>query len=113
MVKKFSTYLESIRWYDKGRLTDPEEDNIPDYDDFITNDEFRDWLIDHNAYEKYIYNVKKYNKKFVDEFKFYDNDDDNRRQLLNYCFTWSDTPENSFWSDLNDKWKNYLIKKGR
>lgn len=97
-----------IRWYSGGKLSDIEEtEDVSEYDDFITDDKFREFLIDNDAYDKYISNVKKFKPSFISEFN---NIDKNyRSEIINYCFTWSGTPEGErYWNELNRKWGKYL-----
>ena len=106
MIKDFKTYEASVRWYKGGKLGEPiKVDAMKEYKDFITDDVFRQFLIDNGAYDKYIKNVLEKRPTYADEFSTAD-----RREYLNHCFTWSSTPEHdSYWSPLNDRWKNKIF----
>jgi hypothetical protein len=94
----------TIRWYNKGKLGEREISKVPEYDDFIIDNVFRDFLINHGCYDSYIKNVEKFNPNYK---IFFINDD--RKQYLNHCFTWSNTgKEKYFWEDLHCEWKEYL-----
>lgn len=96
----------AVRWYKSGKFSAPvPSEDVPDFVDFITNDKFRQFLIDNGAYTKYINNVKQLCGRlpnFIEKFS-----ENNQRELINHAFTWDRTPEDqNYWSDLNDKWKN-------
>jgi len=95
----------AVRWYKGGKLSAPiPSEDVPEYVDFITNDKFRQFLIDNNDYTNYIENVKRYCGRlpqFIERFS-----DNDQRELINHAFTWDRTPEDyNYWSDLNQKWK--------
>lgn len=112
---------EGIRWYEKGKLLQGEEnENI--YDDFITNDNFRKFLIENEIYEKYIYNCENFyidiesrfpqifiarenvEKDFMKNFSSIEPDG-----YIYWAFTWSNTVEgHSFWFNIDQKWKLIL-----
>lgn len=99
MIKTFKIF-EAIKWYSKGKWEEDEEIPI-EYNDQITDDGFRQFLIDNDAYESYLANWKK-------DFVF---SKCPRHEYINYAFNWSNTPErNGFWADLYDKWNREMSK---
>ena len=87
---------EAIKWYKgdkKFEIDDSKE--IPEYDDFINDDNFRQFLIDHDAYEEYLKHCHDRLKK-------------NHKAtpgIIDVSFTWCNTPSgDNFWSELNDLW---------
>lgn len=91
---------ESIRWYKKGKLIhDPNSTSlpVPEYNDFITNDRFRQFLIDHDAYDEYIeYCYPKFKKYFKNELS---------ADIISASMTWADTPGGRRkWQELHDEW---------
>ena len=94
---------EGIKWYNKGKLIlDPDSDiNVPEEDDFITDYEFRNFLINNGVYDEFISMTKgKRSKSSFDEsFKR------DRKGIINNAFTWSFSPSGErFWSDLDEEW---------
>ena len=108
-MKKYVDFIgENVKWYSKGKLVPDDTINIyiNKYDDFITDDEFRDFLIKNDAYGRFIKNVENLKPKFKNKFSSCD-----RKDYINYAFNWEDTDENyDFWSDLDYDWKD-IIKK--
>lgn len=105
MITRFSKY-EAVRWYKGGKLgkIEQEKDPVVEHDDFIKDDEFRNFLIDNNCYHAYIKNIEYQQPSFKNNMK-----NEPRWAWLDYCFTWSDTDEGEeYWSNLNDKWKKLI-----
>lgn len=101
MITRFSIY-EVVRWYKGGKLGEPEKDNVPEYKDWIPDEDLRNFLLDHGCLDEYIRNVERQKPEYINRIK-----NDIKSEWLNHCFTWSDTPEGqSFWSNLNDKWQS-------
>ena len=111
LIKDFKTYEASVRWYKGGKLGEP-IDLGKEYDDFIPDDDFRDFLIVHGCYDEYIHNVIFMKPSFKDEIKLFP-----KKDWLTRCFTWSDTPEGKrpgrFWGDLHDIWQDKVIRQER
>lgn len=62
---------------------------------------FKQFLIDNECLESYLYNLKKFNT----DFNYSPAD-----QFIIYAFHWIDTPEGaSFWNTLSSKWKHEII----
>jgi len=75
-----------------------------DYDDdFITNDKFRQFLIDNNCLDKFIDNCNNGdNQYYINDFSSI-----NPTDYILTSFDWVHTPEGSkFWNDLYHKWYN-------
>lgn len=95
MLYKFH---ESIKWYNKGKfIIQDDNEQVNQYDDFITNDKFRKFLLDNNCYDDYIKNCH-------DKFKL-DFNNINPIYYISSSFSWYE-PINgyNFWSYINDKW---------
>jgi len=94
---------EYIEWWEKGELKeDPKSSEY--FDDFLTDAEFRDFLIRNNAYESFIEYA---NKSFSDDFEY--EFEHGRYSYIDHAFTWSDTREGSdFWVNLDNKWRKHL-----
>lgn len=95
---KYIKEKSRILWYSKGKLEKDKENefDFEIYDDFITDDRFRNFLISRNAYENYI---KFSNKKFIENFN-----STKPNKWIDYAFTWSSTGNSDFWSQLNEEW---------
>ncbi len=90
---------EGVRWYKKGKLGMnyelPKEEKC--YEDFITDNTFRQFLIDNNVYDEYVKYTHNYIKK---SFKNYFGEG-----IILHSFKWSETPPNTdFWRRLHEKW---------
>jgi len=98
---------EAVRWYKKGKLIRDDSVNYttPQYDDFITDDEFRQFLIDNDAYGIFLIYCK---DRIKEDFETYFNDD-----IINVALSWSSTPqpEREQWSALHIKWKKIYNKR--
>jgi hypothetical protein len=100
-----------IRWYSKGELKEDPNTNIEvvEYNDFIIDDEFRDFLIKNNCYEKFLKNFREQGKISKEEF----NDNMNtayRGSYIDHALNWSRTPEGGdYWQDIHNKWRNYVL----
>jgi len=103
---------EGIKWYKKGEFEDDpnQSEEETHYDDFITDDRFRQFLIDEEAYEiflKYAYIDVKEN------FKRYSGYPD----IIDLSLDWVSTPtpegefNSAFWGDLNRRWIKIFKKK--
>lgn len=108
MIKKFKIF-DAVRWYYKGKLDGPEEFNAIEHDDFITDDEFRRFLIENGAYENYIKNCENFSgSNFISNFHEYD-----KRDFIDLAFTWSRTPEGQrYWLNLESKWHEHIAAIG-
>ena len=97
---------EGVKWYSKGKLTlDPDNDinvpEYPEYNDFITNDKFRQFLIDNRCLSQYIKNC---DEDFIEDF-----DNADKSSYIDNAFSWSDSPEGDyFWSDIDEKWREII-----
>jgi hypothetical protein len=95
---KYIKLFENIDW----DWMDEEESDIPD--EFKGNEDFYKFLVDNNALDKFLYNLKEFGKN-LSNIK-------NKYKLINGAFIWVETPEyHDFWSNLNYKWKEYLRNK--
>jgi hypothetical protein len=95
MIKKFQIF-EAIKWYSKGKWEEGEETETKYHDD-ITDDGFREFLLDNDAYEGYLRNRNRDVSKSP------------RSDYINNAFTWINTPEkDGFWSKLHDKWNREM-----
>jgi len=108
MIKEFKIFRnlpirnEGIKWYSKGKFEEGGDIPEPTYDDFITDDYFRQYLIENDAYEKYIKNCNKSFKTNFNSYKPY--------QWTISAFGWG--PDFN-WSDLHYKWIDYLRNNNR
>jgi hypothetical protein len=99
---KYIKLFENIDW----DWMDEEESDIPD--EFKGNEDFYKFLVDNNALDKFLYNLKESGKNLKNHFIRLKN----KFILLNIAFRWRDTTEgHDFWSNLNYKWKEYLRNK--
>jgi hypothetical protein len=92
---------EAIRWYKNGKLIlDPNSPPISEYDDFITDDNFRQFLIDNKAYDEYIECCyMKAKRDFANYFG---------PNVIDSTLAWNDTYSGAkLWFILHNKW--YLI----
>lgn len=100
MIKKFEKYIKE--WVEHEE--DLEEEDEEDLVDFITDDELRQFLIKHDALEKYLFNFETCNedrKIFFDQL--------NRENYIIGAFIWDITPEGlNFWNNLHNLWLKYL-----
>ena len=99
---------ESIKWYNKGKWEEADSEdinNVKYYDDFITDDEFRQFLIDNGCYETFIKHCKdKFKKDFSLATKAAKG-----RSIIDLCLIWRNIPGGSqYWSDLNNKWNRKI-----
>jgi len=95
---KYIKLFENIDW----DWMDEEQSDMPD--EFKGNEDFYKFLVDNNALDKFIYNLKESGKN-LSNIK-------NEYKLIMGAFIWRDTPENHhFWSNLNYKWRIYLRNK--
>lgn len=96
---------EGIKWYKKGKFEESDEgssEDIEKYDDFITNDEFRDFLIDNGFYDKYIEKASR--GDFFMNFDKYEPE-----QYIIGAFGWWDQAfPHTRWDEIHDKWIKYL-----
>ena len=104
MIKKYIQYIKESFDYEE------EDDDDYGYDDFITDDKFRQFLIDNNCYEQYIKNYNRTrNADKKDPIEFFKQ----IKTTIEYTisvFDWCNTPEHGrFWSNIHDKWKNKII----
>ena len=61
-------------------------------------EEFKQFLIDNNCLESYLYNLKHFKFSSVSTTPFY--------KLILYAFKWNATKEGwGFWNKLDNKWK--------
>ena len=108
MIKKYNQYIKE-NWNDDDDL---EEENEEDYEDFITNDEFRQFLIDNNCYDQYIKNC--YNSLLrINDFditlNFNKIEKRNREGYISNAFVWEYSPEGeNYWENLDDLWNEKL-----
>jgi len=95
MIKTFKIF-EAIKWYSKGKW----EEEIPiEYNDKITDDGFRQFLIDNDAYESYLANCKP-------DFVF---SRCPKHEYINRAFSWWRTTERGdFWVSLHNKWQSEM-----
>ena len=112
-MKNYNEFLESVKWYVNGEFIEDDSINLPEenkHEDFITNDKFRQFLIDHDCYDKYINNVYNYkcslikNCETIDDYiKWFDSLYE--EQYIDKPFSWFKTPERAdYWSRINDIW---------
>jgi hypothetical protein len=91
---------EGVRWYKNGKLGMNHEplEKAKSYDDFITNDTFRQFLIDNNAYQEYVdYTCYSVRNNFRYGFD---------KNIITSSFEWANTPSGVFfWDKLDDKWR--------
>lgn len=102
---------EGIKWYKKGEFEeDPNpHEEIKDYDDFITDDEFREFLINNNCYEEYIEFCHVRDSGRFERLLY----NSERRSIIDNTLSWSSTKSgHNFWSNMNDKW-NIIIQKSK
>jgi hypothetical protein len=99
---------EGVKWYKKGKFED--DPNLPEtteYNDFITNDEFREFLIDNEAYDEFIKYCNKNRNIFSKVWG------ERGFSIINICLHWASTPSGSkFWSKLNNKWNGIIKNRG-
>lgn len=109
LTTKFEMF-EKIKWYHKGDFEEDKNLEIHEYEDFITFPLFREFLIDHKTYDKYIRNC--YDEKlrlsryedFIENF-----DDEDPKNYIIRAFDWQKSPETLYyWDDLNDDWVDKL-----
>ena len=111
MITKFKIF-ENIRWWRNGKLSDEEEDNIPETISKNPIEIFKNFLKENGAYNNYIININ--NSKIYHFSEIGINDENfntvikkinNMLDWIDIPFTWDKTPEGqNFWSILNDKW---------
>ena len=104
LENKWMEYLKELRKKDKG------DSKIRD-DDFIVMDEFRDFLMDNNAYEQYLDNCfeKPYYKDWIENIDKHTKQ--NPAGLINNAFTWAATKQGGqFWTNLSNKWMKEIQK---
>lgn len=99
--------FEGIYWWKDGKL-EPESNDEPIgpiYNDFIIDDEFRQFLIDHNCYHEYLVNTtNRYSDEQILNFVL----KKNKYDYIDRSFVWSRTPEgDEFWGRMDNKWKKY------
>jgi hypothetical protein len=96
---------EAIRWYKNGKLeldTTHEEPTVRD--EIINDDEFRKFLIQNDAYDKFLNTIEKIGRKGF-SLRY----GDERYRYISVAFTWSDSSDGDFyWRFLSDKWQKYL-----
>lgn len=64
-------------------------------------EEFKQFLIDNNCLESYLYNLKHFKFSSVSTTPFY--------KLILYAFKWYATKEGwDFWNNLDNKWKTRI-----
>ena len=107
-MKNYNQFLEGIRWYQDGKFLPEEESNDNEHNDFITDDKFRQFLIDNNCYDKYIKNFTKHKtgqdleeifRKIARDEYIYSSD----------AFLWESTPEGyEYWFDMSYNWVNVM-----
>lgn len=95
-----------VKWYKKGKLIEDPSfiKEVDEYDDFITSNEFRKFLIEKNAYESYLKNYdKERTSKYFNKIP--------TREYINYAFNWGVTREGiGFWGNLDTVWKKRCLK---
>lgn len=65
-------------------------------------EELKQFLIDNNCLESYLYNLNHFKFPHIPTISFY--------KLILYAFDWSTTKEGmDFWNELNNKWKIRII----
>lgn len=89
--------MNKIIWYSKGKL-EKDEFEFEIYDDFITNDRFRDFLISKGVYEDYI-KFSNNNSSIKLDFK-----KTIAKNWINAAFRWSKTGDEYKWRLLNNEW---------
>jgi hypothetical protein len=110
-LKTFEQFNEAVRWYNKGKLENPVEFDFQEteYNDFITDDEFRKFLIDNDVYDEYIKNTLdiKFKQTMVDRNFAANFAEKKSDKYISSAFDWYLSPEGHyFWSNLNKKWIN-------
>ncbi len=98
---------EAVKWYKKGKLTIDTNFVSPpekEFDDFITDNEFREFLIYNFCYDDYVASCE---PGFKRDFK-----NNDREQYIDNAFSWDDSTHNSrgsrFWSNLDTKWNKKI-----
>jgi len=114
VVKSESWTNEGISWWKDGQLGEEEDDPTPEYNDFITNDEFRQFLINNDIYDIYI----KYAHCGKNWDKYWKKDPND---IINSTLSWGSTPSpkhpstwapwpgrdsGSFWHNMDSEWRN-------
>lgn len=95
MIKRYSQYIKES--FDDEFDYEEEEDVDSS---FITDKEFKKFLIDNNSLDEFTYNCSDF---FKDDFKNY-----NREEYFALAFDWSVTPEKyRYWNLLSKEWSNY------
>lgn len=88
-----------IRWYKKGKLGPCIKTEKQMYNDVITDDDFRDFLIDNNAYDEFI----EYQNQPFSQLK--------KENYIEGAFRWAGTKSGeAYWDILNGKWRKQLRK---
>jgi hypothetical protein len=103
-LKNYIQYIKENLDGDDDNLESEDEEDIDD--GFITNDKFRQFLIDRNCLDKYVDNCHnlrnawKGKKNFSEIF-----DKCDEENFINFAFNWDETPEGDpFWETLDDEW---------
>lgn len=92
---------ERIRWYKNGKLSPYiiEDKPKPKYNDIITDDDFREFLIDYGAYDEYIMFAKNFNIIKPQEY-------------IGGAFSWPKSKSGRvYWENINIKWLTHLKKR--
>lgn len=100
MITKFQIF-EGIHWWKDGKLGAEEPDNLPEYNDILPDNGFRQFLLDNDCYEEYLKELENQDSiKCVNDFRKY-----SRRSWLNYCLSWDQTEKGyEYWSKKNHLW---------
>ena len=68
---------------------------------------FKEFLIDHNLLDKYIYNFSKEKTNKINNFSSFF-DEKIKSRFLTRCFNWDNTPEGyEFWLQASLDWNHY------
>lgn len=110
---KYLKEYKKINW-EFDIQDDEEKTDIPD--DFENNEDFYNFLVDNNILSQYIYNFHNFkfenNEVFLTSVDIYDIKsfiNSSKKEIINYAFDWSKTPEDHyFWLNYYNKWKNII-----
>jgi hypothetical protein len=102
---------EGVRWYKDGKLVkDPDYKDDGDFekkqDDFITDNEFRQFLIDNDAHKEYLSNclLRRSYDKNLEKFQ-----KEQRSCYISTFFDWSYSKEGDiYWRNLSRKWREFI-----
>lgn len=105
MIENFKIFKinEKLKWWEDEDPFDQYLDNISNKvpDDFITDENFRNFLIKNNCYDQYIKNVSLVSRLKLKKLK--------KGDYIRCAFAWSKTPEkHKYWRQINERWIDYL-----